>query len=456
MKPGPAQRIDELRMLTGTLNLHVPPSYFASSTCDRRYEEAVAPILDEHAGPLHLYVGVPLCVEHCRFCMYFYGLADAGGTRAEACLRGLERFLAAIGTAGRPRQIAGSYIGGGTPTVLSAAQITRLVDAVNATFSFEPSAQRTFELSPTTASPGKVRAIVAGGYDRVSFGVQSFDPAVVSATGRTFVPPDDVARLVGVCVDAGVVEVNVDLMVGLSGESDDTLADSVASLLHAGCHTVSIYRYRPGRRSDLAERGGMDRYVRRCAARVRNAVSVARRAGWSASGRLDGEHVRLLAGPAARWPVRNLYETRFQPDLANSLVGIGVASWSFLRNEWTTRCPYRASLGYELVGRPGHGRVLRSGVESCRGAGQRLLSGAPGGPVADRAAMRRGAGSGFRGRVRAPAHRGRTGARGVAMHGRVATPRRVALPGQAVLPAALVVAARQLDRPADPMNVTRR
>lgn len=347
-----SQRIADLRDLTDRLNLHVPPSYFVSSRTHELYDDAVGPLLEiSSAEPLNLYIGVPLCAEHCSFCMYFYGLADDEGAKAEACVRGLEGFLHQIAARGPGRPVSGSYIGGGTPTILSASQIARLLAATRRAFAFEPAAQRTFEMSPRSASREKIEAIVAGGYNRVSFGVQSFDRAIVEQVGRTWADAPAVLDLIGSCRSAGLEEINVDLMTGLTGEQDRTLADAVEALTDETDLTISIYRYRPGRKAELAARNGMSDYVSRCADRVSAAVAVAARNGWRSSGRPDGEHVRLMRGPEARWPDRNLYETRYRPDLRNSLIGVGVAARSFLRDERMVHCEHRNSAGYDLCGR---------------------------------------------------------------------------------------------------------
>ena len=347
-----SQRIADLRRLTEKFNLHVPPSYFVSSVSREPYEDALDPILGLRGDdPVNLYIGIPLCEEHCSFCMYFHGLADADGARAEECLRGLEGFLRRIAGRGQRPVVSGSYIGGGTPTVLSASQISRLLGAVRSAFAFEPSAQRTFEMSPGSATPQKIEAIARGGYNRVSFGVQSFDRAMVERVGRTWASPPEVRELIGQCRGAGLDEINVDLMTGLDGEQNRTLADAVEALVDEAELTISVYRYRPGRSRELAARHGMNDYVSRCAERVAAAADIARRHGWRTSGRLDGEHVRLTPDRAMRWPERNLYETRYRPDLRNSLIGVGVAARSFLRNEQMVHCAHRASAGYELAGR---------------------------------------------------------------------------------------------------------
>lgn len=350
LSPTAYASMPELRRMTRELNLHVPPSYFAATTSRLPYEEAISSLLAADEAPLHLYVGVPLCEEQCRFCMYFYGFADEEGEKSEACLAGLEELCHAIAPA-VGRRIAGMYVGGGTPTILAAGQIDRLLAAVNSTFTFEAGSQRTFEMSPRSFSRDKVRAMARGGVGRVSFGVQSFDVRPVRRAGRAYVGPQRVAEIIATCREEGIDEINADLMVGLADESAASLADSVEHLVGMGCPTVSIYRYRQARKAELDGRGGLDAYVRDCASSVARAVEVAAHHGYEVYGRVDGEHVRLSAPSPCPWPERNLYETRFRPHLGNSLVGLGSGARSFLRDERLVHCQHRSSAGFALVGR---------------------------------------------------------------------------------------------------------
>lgn len=343
--------LGELVDLTRTFNLHVPPSYFASEVGSEPYPQAIAPVIAPAGDePLSLYLGVPMCEEHCNFCMYFYGFADREGAKARACVDGMTSLMDALRDVPR-RPIAGMYIGGGTPSVLTADQISELLTAVNATFAFEESAQRTFEMSPRSLTRAKLDAVVAHGVKRISFGIQSFDPKPVELAGRRFHPPEAVEEMLAQAFAAGVEDANVDLMVGLAGESDDSLAESVRRLSEIGCPTVSIYRYRPMRQRELAARDGTDAYVEVCQRRVDLAVDAAEQVGFHASGRSDGEHIRLTRSTECPWPERNLYETRYRPSLSNSLVGIGSGGRSFLRDTRYIHCEHRASEGFGLVDR---------------------------------------------------------------------------------------------------------
>lgn len=354
MSPSVAQmseRVDATRAATAALNLHVPPSYFASRTGRELYEVALVPFLNsEDQGPLSLYIGIPLCAEHCRFCMYFAGLIDDQGMRTEACLAGLEAMLAAVAPVG-DRPIASIYTGGGTPSVLEPSQIVRLCNGINAAFDFESGAQRTFEMSPGTATVEKIQAIVAGGYNRVSFGVQTFDAAAIAASGRSYFSPDAVARLLVELGASGVTEVNVDLLVGMEGIGPGTLATDVRALLGAGCDTISLYRYRPARADEIVRRGGMDRYVSSCIEQIEVATAVAVEYGYVRLGPVHGEHVRFARSTVSPFPDRNHYETRHRPEISNSLLGIGASARSTLRDRRYLSCKHRSTDGYELIGR---------------------------------------------------------------------------------------------------------
>lgn len=343
--------LGELVDLTRKFNLHVPPSYFASEVDTAPYQDAIAPVIAPNGDePLSLYLGVPMCEEHCNFCMYFYGFADREGAKARECVEGLTGILNALRDLPR-RPIAGMYVGGGTPSVLTPEQISELLEAVNASFAFEASAQRTFEMSPLSLTRAKLEAVVAHGVKRISFGLQSFDSTPVTLAGRRWHSPEAVGEMLTQAFAAGVEDVNVDLMVGLDGESDNSLADSVRQLFEIGCPTVSIYRYRPMRQRELAARNGADAYVEVCQRRVDLALSVADRVGFHASGRSDGEHIRLTRVSECPWPERNLYETRYRPALSNSLVGIGSGGRSFLRDKRYVHCEHRAAAGFGLLNR---------------------------------------------------------------------------------------------------------
>ncbi|MEV0768679.1 radical SAM protein [Nocardia salmonicida] len=340
-----------LAELTQALNLHVPPSYFPSTTTRLPYEQAVAPIVDSPTtGPTHLYVGVPLCEEHCNFCMYFYGFADVEGSAAQACVNGLTDFLAQLAPQVHT-PIAGMYIGGGTPSVLEPVQIEGLLTAINATFAFEESAQRTFEMSPKSITEAKLVAVAANGIRRISFGVQSLDPEPVRRANRGYVGPARIARIFDQAAAAGITDVNADLMVGLAGEGPESLSDSVATLIKMSCPTISIYRYRPARKAELAASGGFARYVEECTAKVERAVAVATALGYVPNGRSDGEHLRLGPPVPCRWPERNLYETRYRPQWENSLIAVGSGGRSFQRDRRFVHCPHRPKAAFGLVGR---------------------------------------------------------------------------------------------------------
>lgn len=345
----PSERVQQARPLTAELNLHLPPAYFASRTTTEPYEDALVPFLAAGEGPLGVYVNVPLCEERCRFCMYFAGVVDGGGERAEDCVLGLEELLGRLADAG-PRSAAALYIGGGTPTVLTPRQIRRLAAAIDAALPVEQRGQRTIECSPGTATPERLEAIIASGFNRVSFGVQSFDHGVLAASGRSHASPERVARLVHDLLDAGIDEINIDLMVGLDGSSTATLVDDARRLAATGVPTFSIYRYRPARADELQARGGMDRHVSRCSGAVLAAAAGVEPDGYLMQGAPDAEHVRFARQPSP-FDEAQSYQTRYRVDLRNSVMGLGVGARSMLRDEQYIYCGHRSDERYRLTDR---------------------------------------------------------------------------------------------------------
>ena len=186
----------------------------------------------------------------------------------------------------------------------------------------------------------------------MSFGVQSFDPEPLRRAGRAYVGPTQIASIIQWAQGAGIDELNVDLMVGLDGETDTSLEASVELLLAMGCpQSRSTDIGLVVSRSSTSEVAWIATWL--CVQIVWHAlVDIATNHGREVSGRIDGEHIRLIASGGCRWSDRNLYETRFRPDLGNSLVGIGSAARSFLHDQYLVSSEHRAADGFELRGRP--------------------------------------------------------------------------------------------------------
>jgi oxygen-independent coproporphyrinogen-3 oxidase len=161
---------------------------------------------------MHLYIHVPFCARRCSYCDFAIAVrrevpseAFAGQLLAEwEGWRRAGRFNAAT-------PLATIYFGGGTPSRLSPDALGRILERVTADRSLAPGAEVTLEANPEDVTPAAARAWVAAGVNRVSLGVQSFDPAVLSWMHRTHTEAD-VPRAVATLRAAGIANLTLDLI----------------------------------------------------------------------------------------------------------------------------------------------------------------------------------------------------------------------------------------------------
>lgn len=187
-----------------------------------------------------VYVHVPFCKEQCTFCacnMVVAGRLDAG-----------DRYLAAL-----ERQLRGLpireglplhrvHLGGGSPTWLSPEQLVRLFGLLRERFSIAAGAEISVEADPDTCTDDKLDTLVGLGMNRLSFGVQSFDPAVLEAVNR----PQSAERIAALCARGralGVRELNLDLMLGLPRQDIASLTDTVERALALEPGRLAAFSY---------------------------------------------------------------------------------------------------------------------------------------------------------------------------------------------------------------------
>ncbi|GAB6933185.1 radical SAM family heme chaperone HemW [Calditerricola satsumensis] len=174
--------------------------------------------------PTALYIHIPFCRRKCHYCDFAVFVAQ-GEDLVERYLDALERELALTLGQRRPR-LATVYVGGGTPTLLSARQLERLLTILHRHADLSGCLEFTMEANPETVDNAKLRVLAAGGVTRLSFGVQAFQDHLLAAIGRTHTAADAV-RAVRLARQAGFHNLSIDLMLGLPGQ---TLADVRASL----------------------------------------------------------------------------------------------------------------------------------------------------------------------------------------------------------------------------------
>lgn len=203
---------------------------------------AQLPSLGTAAGrPFGVYIHVPFCATRCGYCDFnTYTPAELGGANPDSWLAALRTELRLATEQPGSRPVDTVFVGGGTPSVLGAERLAAVLDAVREHFGLAPHAEVTTEANPESTSPDLFDGLLAAGYTRVSLGMQSVAPHVLSVLDRVHSPGRAVAAA-REAQAAGFRHVNLDLIYGTPGESDDDLRRSVDAAVDAGVDHVSAY-----------------------------------------------------------------------------------------------------------------------------------------------------------------------------------------------------------------------
>jgi oxygen-independent coproporphyrinogen-3 oxidase len=186
---------------------------------------------------LGLYIHIPFCIKKCRYCDFVSGPAE-GSAREEY----LEVLGAEIKDAGLlfadKYEVDTVFFGGGTPTTLSGEQLKALLCRIRDTFegSFE---EISCEANPGTIDDKKLKDLKAAGFTRLSIGVQSFDDGVLKQLGRIH-SASEAEKAVKSALDAGF-ETNLDLMLGVPGQSLKSWENSLERAIELRTHHLSFY-----------------------------------------------------------------------------------------------------------------------------------------------------------------------------------------------------------------------
>ncbi|MGI5187421.1 radical SAM family heme chaperone HemW [Promicromonospora sp. CA-289599] len=196
--------------------------------------------------PFGVYVHVPFCTVRCGYCDFnTYTASELGGGANQAQYATtalLEVDLAAkvLADAGRaPAAVSTVFFGGGTPTMLPAEDLARVLDGIRGAWGLAVAAEVTTEANPDSVTPESLRVLADAGFTRVSFGMQSAVPHVLATLERTH-DPLRIPDVVRWARDAGL-DVSLDLIYGTPGESLDDWRTSVETALATGVDHVSAY-----------------------------------------------------------------------------------------------------------------------------------------------------------------------------------------------------------------------
>jgi len=191
-----------------------------------------------------LYLHVPFCAHRCGYCDFATAVPDSDAQVA-AYVAALQDEVDRVASAGPPDggtwpTVTSVFVGGGTPTLLPRGDLAAVMGRVHASFDVAPDAEVTVECNPETASPALFDELVGAGVGRLSMGAQSFAPHVLSTLERGH-DADRPVEAVSMARAAGIEQVNLDLIFGTPGESDEDWATSLRGALAAGVDHVSAY-----------------------------------------------------------------------------------------------------------------------------------------------------------------------------------------------------------------------
>ncbi|MCA6941210.1 radical SAM family heme chaperone HemW [Pectobacterium polaris] len=190
--------------------------------------------------PLSLYIHIPWCVQKCPYCD-FNSHALKGDVPHQEYVDHLLADLDADLPLASGRALHSIFIGGGTPSLLSAEAMQSLLDGVRARIPLTPDAEITMEANPGTVEADRFSGYQRAGINRISIGVQSFDPQKLTRLGRIH-GPDEARRAAHLATGLGLRSFNLDLMHGLPDQSLDEALDDLRQAIALNPPHLSWYQ----------------------------------------------------------------------------------------------------------------------------------------------------------------------------------------------------------------------
>ena len=194
------------------------------------------------ALPLSIYVHIPFCESLCYYCAC-NKIITKHHERSAPYLRYLSREID-LHTAqlGGGQVVSQLHLGGGSPTFLNDAELRELMVMLRRSFSLAPGGEYSIEIDPRTVNASRLATLAELGFNRLSFGVQDFDPAVQKAVHRVQ-PAEQVFALVEAARQQGFESVNVDLIYGLPQQTPESFDRTLAQVVELRPDRIALYAY---------------------------------------------------------------------------------------------------------------------------------------------------------------------------------------------------------------------
>ena len=210
---------------------------------------------------LALYVHVPFCAKHCAYCDFNTYTEKAQSAlvveTVEAISEDIVQTAQVLDSEQRVRPVQSVFFGGGTPTFLSGAQLTRLLNTLREQFNVSQGAEITSEANPTSSDSEKFEQMRSAGFNRLSIGVQAFDDTILKALDRFHTAGEAQAAFLQARA-AGFENISLDLMFGLPKQTRTLLEATLDCALALEPEHISLYALtlEPGTRFERLYAGG--------------------------------------------------------------------------------------------------------------------------------------------------------------------------------------------------------
>lgn len=213
-----------------------------SSLSPDRFASKLAEAAEQPEAPLSLYFHIPFCAERCTFCGCNVVVAR-DPRRADSYLVHLREEMDIVAAKlGERRSFVQLHLGGGTPTFLGRAQLERLWDAISSRFRAVDDAEVAIEIDPVVTSKDQLTQLRSFGFNRLSMGVQDFDPRVQAAVNRVQTV-ESTRDLVEHARKLGFSGINFDLIYGLPLQTPDSWSRTLDHVLDIAPDRTAVYSF---------------------------------------------------------------------------------------------------------------------------------------------------------------------------------------------------------------------
>lgn len=195
----------------------------------------------DYANGYSLYVGIPFCPNTCAYCSFTsFPIVEWKG-RVDAYLTALCKEISAVGEHFKDKKLNTIYMGGGTPTTLEAGQLDRLLTHLEETFSYEDLKEITVEAGrPDSITEEKLKVLLHHGVGRISINPQTMQQGTLDLIGRHHTV-EDVKRTYAMARKLGFVNINMDLIAGLPGETLEDMKDTLEQIRALNPDSITVH-----------------------------------------------------------------------------------------------------------------------------------------------------------------------------------------------------------------------